>query len=208
MNLLNLRKNNFVVQGGLNKLNPVELNTLKINSAVNVITYIGNGREYQGIHFLIDAVTSNNFLKTNNAELFTLIDNTLTIYKHNSSQKISVIDQRQVEWLMCNSNLLVIPRQETKISNYSFPSKVFDYLSSGTTIIASNAFEKLPEDLEISINRFKVETQSDIVDSLTNLLKNARFNQCRNLDKFNDLYARYSWHAQLNQIMNHTEGNK
>jgi hypothetical protein len=172
VNLLNLGKHNFVVQGGLNKLNPTKINELKINPTVQIITYIGNGREYQGIHYLVENITSSNFLKTNNAELFTLIDGTLTIYKYNLVQKISNINQHQSEWLMCNSNLLVIPRLETKISRYSFPSKVYDYLSSGTNIVASNAFEKLPKELEILINRFKVETHRDVLDALANLLKN------------------------------------
>ena len=204
INLLNLGKRNFVVQGGLNKLNPTKINELKINPSVQIISYIGNGREYQGIHYLIETITSSNFLKTNNAELFTLIDGTLTIYKHNAVQKILSIDQHQSEWLMCNSSLLVIPRPETKISRYSFPSKVYDYLSSGTNIVASNAFEKLPKELEISINRFKVETHRDVLDALTNLLKNAKFNRCKHPDVFDDLYARYSWDAQLSQIINYT----
>jgi glycosyltransferase involved in cell wall biosynthesis len=189
------------VQGGLVKLNSKKTKELEIDLKVKTLTYVGNSREYQGICHLTERLTSDNFLKRNQMALLTIIDSTLTIYQHNSIQTVLDIDKYQTEWIMCNSDLLVIPRLESKISRFSFPSKVYDYLSSGTNIIASEAFEELPEELEHSLNRYRLSRENDIVKCVEEFLKTAKSNACKDIEIFEELYSRYSWEAQLKQIL-------
>ncbi len=206
LNLLNLLGRNHVVQGGLVKFNSKKTKDLEIDLKLKTLTYVGNSREYQGISYLTEKLTSENFLKINQMKLLTIIDNTLTIYKDNSIQKVLDVDQYQTEWLMCNSDLLIIPRLEGKISRFSFPSKVYDYLSSGAIVIASEAFEKLPVELERSLNRYSLRSDSDILKIVKVFLKTAKSNECKDPEIFEALYSRYSWEAQFKQILYNSRG--
>jgi len=111
------------------------------------------------------------------------------------------VKSRIVDWLMIKSDVLVVPRLESTISKYSFPSKIFDYISSGTPVVLSSAIEDLPDDLEQMIFRFNINDQLNLLTQITKTLSNSKSLKTRNLRLIQPLYKEYSWDKLLINIL-------
>lgn len=200
--ILNARKKNFIVYGGLKKINGVPNTKFKFSRNSKYITYIGNNRSYQGVEnlkllfFQISSSLNFKFF------LITVIENVATVYENHDKPYAFIVDKKNIEWIMVNSDILVVPRLKNKITKYSFPSKIFDYISSGTPILVSNNVEVLPEHLEKLLFRFDL-IKTDSFKKNVNLILNESFSarKMRN-ELLENLRSSYTWEAQLLNILN------
>ena len=133
--------------------------------------------------------------------LISLIHGELTIQKNLDLPKTYKVNSKIVDWLMIRSDILVVPRLESTISKYSFPSKIFDYISSGTPIVVSSAIEDLPVDLEQIIFRFNINDQLDLLTQITKILSNSKSLKTKNLSLLQSLYKEYNWDKLLTNIL-------
>jgi hypothetical protein len=201
-NLLNTKSvGSFVVPGGLRKVPKIKVSSIKLNPGYKYISYIGNDRSYQGYKYLESVITNSNIYKKNKVALVSLIHGELTIQKNLDLPITYKVNSRIVDWLMIKSDVLVVPRLESTISRYSFPSKIFDYISSGTPVVVSSAVEDLPDDLERIIFRFNINDQSDLLTQITKTLSNSKFLKTKNLSLIKSLYKEYNWDKLLINIL-------
>ena len=201
-NLLNTKSTGlFVVPGGLRKVPKIKVSRIKLNTGYKYISYIGNDRSYQGYKYLESVITNSNIYKQNRVALISLIHGELTIQKNLDLPKTYKVNSKIVDWLMIRSDILVVPRLESTISKYSFPSKIFDYISSGTPIVVSSAIEDLPVDLEQIIFRFNINDQLDLLTQITKTLSNSKSLKTKNLSLIHSLYKEYKWDKLLANIL-------
>jgi len=191
----------FVVPGGLRKVANIKVSGINLDMGYKYISYIGNDRSYQGYKYLESVVTNSSIYKQNKVAFISLIHGSLTIQKNRDLPKTYKVKSRIVDWLMIKSDVLVVPRLESQISKYSFPSKIFDYISSGTPVVLSSAIEDLPDDLEQMIFRFNINDQLNLLTQITKTLSNSKSLKTRNLRLIQPLYKEYSWDKLLINIL-------
>lgn len=111
-----------------------------LNDAITIL-YSGNTRPWQGLGFLETAAqrlsTSQYSIKfilvlseTKNIPSWFLENPLVEIHFNLSSEQLISI--------MSAANILVLPRNLDKVTKISFPSKIFDYMSSGKAIVAAD----------------------------------------------------------------------
>jgi glycosyltransferase involved in cell wall biosynthesis len=159
--------------------------------------YAGNTRKYQGINFLLEAfdklwqkgetfsvliVSSGPFPDYEKRPYLTVI------CRLNSEDALSRIAQCRV---------LVVPRIKARENRYSFPSKVYDYLSTDSAILLSTEVPQLPFALESTVLRAHARESSDfgysLLQALSILKYRGRFER--------DFKEYYSWGAQFSEVV-------
>lgn len=122
-----------------------------------VIGYMGNGRPYQGLPFLIEAASLlreqgipaclNLVISGDLTEVRQLIDQhhlgDVTVIHNNVSHV-------EAYRLVSDSSVLVIPRPSIAITEYAFPSKLPEYLATGIPVVLTEVgpVEELRAELE------------------------------------------------------------
>jgi len=198
---LNARRKNFVVYGGLKKINSTPNSNFKFSRNSKYITYIGNNHSYQGVESLKFLFFQNRTSINFKLSLIIVIGNIATVYENQDEPYTFVVDSKNIEWIMVNSDILVVPRLKNKITKYSFPSKIFDYMSSGAPILVSNNVEVLPEHLEKLLYRFDLmkpgsfETKVNLILGESLSVKKTRKELLKNLT------PGYTWEVQLLNIL-------
>lgn len=134
-------KNGNVLEGGIN-LEIENNNIKKIKNNVKKIVFTGTLDNLNGLEFLLKS-----FLKTQNLDLELCIygRGPLKEVVKNFSLKDSrikycgFIKQNAIKEVLMNADLLIIPRLKSiKTLRYTFPSKLFEYMESGTPILMTN----------------------------------------------------------------------
>jgi glycosyltransferase involved in cell wall biosynthesis len=159
--------------------------------------YAGNTRQYQGLDFLLEAFDK----LWQKGVIFSV----LII----SSEEFSDCEKRPYLTVLCklNSNdalrkiaecrVLVVPRIKARENRYSFPSKVYDYLSTDSAILLSTEVPQLPFPLEATVLRAHTREGSEfgnsLLESLSILKHKGRFKR--------DFKEDYSWDTQFLKIV-------
>jgi hypothetical protein len=200
--LLNARKKNFIVYGGLKKINGAPTTKFKFSKNFRYITYIGNNRSYQGVSSLKSLFFQNSPSLNFRTFLITVIENVATVYENCKQPFSFIVSSENIEWIMVNSDILVVPRLKNKITKYSFPSKIFDYISSGTPTLVSNNVEVLPEDLEKLLFRFDLFKAGSFEKNVNYILSKSLLIRKKENELLKNLRLSYTWEVQLLNILN------
>jgi len=137
-------KNIKVIYGGAD----LEIFSDKVDNKDDnlIIGYMGNSRTYQGLEYLL-AVASKfkkdksvdfklNLIISGNEDDFYKLLNTYDLRDVslvNFNVKHSLVGK-----IISQSNILVIPRPSLKMTEYAFPSKLTEYLSTGIVTVVTN----------------------------------------------------------------------
>ncbi len=146
-NYFSLKERGVVVYGGvsLNDFPVSDIYKEEFNSQPMEIAYTGNLREYQGLAFLLDTLVelkkrdfnfviklvvsgNENEIETTlkNKGLYEMADVKVNIPHYLVNQEIS------------KSDVLVIPRPMSDVTEYSFPSKLTECLATGIPVLTTN----------------------------------------------------------------------
>ncbi|MFC1962389.1 glycosyltransferase family 4 protein [Chloroflexota bacterium] len=145
-----IKSNKIVrVPGGVSydffKTNGKSKQDFGISASDFVVMYTGNFNVWQGIDLLIssakyvveqkDNVTFVLVGHTNNEEYRNMVDNLgLSKYFFFMGQR----SREEVPGILQMSDILILPRPETKAGKYGFPSKLPEYMASGKPVIATD----------------------------------------------------------------------
>ena len=131
-------KNGMVLEGGVTLKNDLKTKDINKNSKKNKkIIFTGTLDNLNGIEFLLET-----FKNINNVELHIYGRGPLELKVINASKNNKKIKykgficQNKVMEILESGDLLILPRVQTiKTLRYTFPSKLFEYMLSGTPVI-------------------------------------------------------------------------
>ena len=120
------------------------------------------------------------------------------------------VDQKTVRDYLCMFDIVLAPLQKeinphgntTNISEWTSPLKIFEYMSSGATIVASN-LDVLKEVLEDGVNCLlcKSDDISEWEESLTILKKNKNLRSRLSAAAKNKFISEYTWKIRAKNIV-------
>lgn len=127
--------NNYVVIEGLFSINEVKREKNK-NNEKTIIVYAGGLEKSYGVEALVEGFC---MLENDDVELHlygngTYVENLIEISKrHNNVMYKGLVSPSEAFSKICAADLVVNPRKSSEeYTKYSFPSKTFEYLASGT----------------------------------------------------------------------------
>ena len=123
------------------------LENLKIKTGKILVTYAGNFNYYQGTLFLLDVISK--LRKENVLDfIFVFIGNPSEEFKQKMESlhlekdivlKGSIPNDAVASYLK-SSQILIIPRLDTKITRFAFPSKHLEYMAVGNCIVSTKTW--------------------------------------------------------------------
>jgi hypothetical protein len=159
--------------------------------------YAGNTRHYQGLEFLFEAFDR---LWRNGVNFTALIissDDSPNFEERPYLTVISRLNSQDALRRISECRVLVVPRTKARENRYSFPSKIYDYLSTDSAIVLTTEVPLLPSQLEATVLRFDVKDSSDFANSLLESLSTLRHQ-----GKFErDFDNQYSWDTQFAKVI-------
>ena len=159
--------------------------------------YAGNSRKYQGLDFLINTFD----VMWQSGEVFSaLIIVSEPVSNFENRPYLTVVNRlKSVDALnkIAECRVLVVPRVRARENRYSFPSKVYDYLSTDSAILLSREVPPLPMALERTILRSETGNTAKFGDSLMDALRRVNRNEKFDREYRND----YSWDSQFSRIL-------
>jgi len=138
-------------------------------SQINKIYYIGNFFKWKGVDFLI------NSLNCSSINIYIIGDgDRRDELKQKSSKNINFLGfkkRNEIESILKNSKLTVIPNIPTKDSEFSTPIKLYEYLASSNIILSAN-METIKEIITDGHNGFlfKAGDENDFKEKLKYIL--------------------------------------
>ena len=133
--------NGVVLGGGVNREDKKEKFDIKLKKKKKVI-FAGRIDHLNGIDFLLDAF---DYIKNKNIELYIygkgpLLELVKIKEKINPNVHYGgYIEEQEMMNELIKGDLLIIPRRKTlKTLRYTFPSKLYEYLLSGTPVLITN----------------------------------------------------------------------
>lgn len=173
-NVVNTRNKPFIVVEGMSDLVMKDIrNSISQKYHKRTIMYVGGIHREYGIDLLVEA-----FHMLNNADV------ELHIYGKGNYEKelekISEIDSRikyfgtrpnyEVINKQIKAHILVNPRPTgADFVKYSFPSKIIEYMASGTPVLTTR-IPSMPRDYYPFVYFFDIETKEGFFNSLTSIL--------------------------------------
>ncbi|WP_346916296.1 glycosyltransferase [Clostridium sp.] len=137
----NYKKRFMIMEGAIDKEEIEKTNESKIELNEKKIIFSGALTEYNGIEILIQAFKK---LKDKNYKLFIYGSGSLEKYVRNEAELNKGIifcglkDNDEVRKAQRGADLLINPRpSNTKISKMTFPSKLIEYMCSGTPVLTT-----------------------------------------------------------------------
>lgn len=155
-------KNGIVLEGGVDREFPILKDKVK-NEKLKKIIFTGTLDRLNGINFLLESFLE---VKSNNVELIIYGRGPLeNLVKEFSNKDFRIkyggfVSQDEIEDILFRADLLVIPRLKSiKTLRYTFPSKLFEYMLSGTPVFMT----KIPGlDQEYIDNVYLCDTENNI----------------------------------------------
>lgn len=169
-----------------------------------IICYVGSLDRDRGIEFILDAA---DFYKERNY-LFLIIgggpsdiDKYKSKFKFNNAVFTGYIENSRVPLYLRCADLLVMPYQKTVVTiDGCSPMKVFEYLASGSYILAPKfkSFYEVMHDFE-GITFYEADDKSRFISEIDNIFQNP--NDMRFYDRFYRLNT-YSWKNRAKKLLN------
>lgn len=183
------------ISSGTNK---IKLDTNKIN-----LTFTGAVEEYYGIKEMIHSMqylgseyrlnifgsgTLDDYVKDQS-----LIDKRI-IHHGRVAHDVSLDAQKQ-------SDLLLLVRTDKLLNKFGLPSKIIEYLSSGTPVI-TNKIESVPSELYKYLNTYNEITGKSISDKVKHVLSSQEYNIRKNkADLAKEFISlNYNWEIQSKKM--------
>lgn len=186
-------KSSYVIQGGFlgNEIRNVkELNKIK------TIGYAGNLSNYQGVDLL---VKSFNIIKSIHQNV------NLLIITNDSNERVKIptlkLSPDETLTHIKKIDLLIVPRNNSKINKFSFPSKIYEYLETGNLVLISDVIETLPPNLEHFVGRFEAGNLDKLVTSIESALFSYNHSSEMRVEKLQSVIPQYTWKTQLKPII-------
>ena len=138
-------------------------------SKIDKAYYIGNFYEWKGVDFLIETFNKINF------PLKIIGDGRRRkILEKKAGKNIEFLgfkSQKQIEKILKNSKLTIIPNIESKYTNFTAPLKLYEYMATSNIILASD-LPTIKEIIKDSVNGFlfKRGDKKDFINKLNYIL--------------------------------------
>lgn len=159
--------------------------------------YAGNARQYQGLDFMLEAFDK---LWQKGVPFSVLIISSEIFPDYEKRPYLNVICKLNSEDALrkiAECRVLIVPRIKARENRYSFPSKVYDYLSTDSAILLSTEVPQLPFPLESTVLRAhtinSTEFGNSLLEALSILKLKGRFER--------DFKEDYSWGTQFSEIV-------
>lgn len=187
-------KNNLLIPGGVN--NSSRIYPITKSNKKNII-YTGALTEYSGV---INFIKSYNFLKSKNIyfEIYGngyLSDSIRKIIENNPNISFGgQLSHDEILNLQNNAWLLINPRPtDDPISQFTFPSKIFEYLLSGTPILTTklNGFDDNLLENVFYIENNSPEEIARKIDELSNTDERILYEMAKKAQDF--VNTKYKW---------------
>ena len=165
---LSLDKNKYIVTEGFIDKEKIILNNKKPSNEHKICVYAGDLHPSYGIQTLVDAF--NNIDVDCELRLYGK-DKYLNLIRFNNNVKYcGYVSPDEMFEIMKGADLLINPRPSSlKLASYSFPSKTFEYMASGTPCIMC-ILPGVPEEYFEYVYTFKEENEFGFKNSISELL--------------------------------------
>lgn len=197
-------KNILVVHDGV-KLEEYENIKPKNNTEIKQIVYIGNLFEWKGVYTLVDSLE----YLDNDVELVIVGGSTDTLPKFSNYIKekkiqnielVGFVKKSETIKYIENADVLILPNSaKDKMSYYTSPLKLFEYMASNRPIVASKlpSLEEVLEDKKNAV-LFTPDDSKDLADKINWVLTN----DCKDIviSALNDVQE-YTWLNRANKIV-------
>lgn len=184
----------------------------EINSAKNVnidtdnieITFTGALEEYYGIKEIVAAVKEMSLKYRLNLYGRGSLENYLIkeMAENVNIKFHGLVSNEEAILAQCNSTILILMRTNQELNKYAFPSKIIEYLASGTPII-STIIPSIPSDLNQFINYiddYNPQAISNMIRIIT--LNNDTYRKYLEKSQRGKQHVlkNYTWKKQANEI--------
>lgn len=195
-----------VVEAGCNPQDYTEeLKTKKISGEKNIV-FSGTLNELSGIELMIDAMAHVQDKKIclhiyGDGPLKQSVINSVSS-RENIFYQGRVSNDQMIE-IQKNADLLVCPRKSDDFTTrYTFPSKVLEYICSGTPVL-SNRLAGIPEEYENYINYTASESDLDWAEALERILNTSNYENFiqKALLARNTVLQTKSWDKQSKKVL-------
>jgi len=166
---VNIKKKPYIVIEGMVDFNDkIEKNKIQNKIEKNIFMYSGGLYEKFGVKCLVDSFI---YLKNENIELWLCGQGELEEYilslKVKNIKYLGYLSNKKVIRLQKKADFLVNPRfSDEEYTKYSFPSKILEYMLSGTPVI-STKLKGIPDeyfDFLITIDKENIEGFIEIIN--------------------------------------------
>lgn len=162
----------YVMEGVIDFKNELT-NTIKEDSNNFQVVYAGSLNKKYGVGKLIKAFE---YINEENIKLKLCGNGDLVDFLENNKFKnieyLGVLSPEQTTILINNADLLINPREANeKYTRYSFPSKLFEYMSSGNKILCFK-LPGIPSDYFQFMYFFESNLEKDMANEIVNTLYN------------------------------------
>lgn len=149
-------KKPYYIMEGISEINTSYDKDKKAEKSKKSVVYAGTLNRKYGVEKLIKVFS---FIKDKDIELIICGSGELSKEISNTSatniKYLGLLNSKQAKELIKNADLLINPREELEAyTRYSFPSKLFEYLSSGNKVICFK-LSGIPEDYDQFLYYFK-----------------------------------------------------
>lgn len=203
-------KNILVAHDGVNVSEYAHIMKYQKNTIANIV-YTGNLFEWKGVYTLVDSLKYLNNVKC------TIIggsDDTLPQFKKYIEEKkiknielTGFVKKSETIKYIENANVLILPNSaKDKMSYYTSPLKLFEYMASKRPIVASS-LPSIKEILKDGINATLYEP--DNPKDLANKIRFVLENDCSHMinQAYNDV-QKYTWAQRVKNIVNWAQDEK
>ena len=164
-------KKPYYIMEGISEINTNYDENKKIEKSKKSVVYAGTLNRKYGVEKLIKVFS---FIEDKNIELIICGSGELSKEISNTSttniKYLGLLNSKQTKELIKNADLLVNPREELEAyTRYSFPSKIFEYLSSGNKIICFK-LSGIPEDYDQFLYYFKNNDEYTMAKNIIEVL--------------------------------------
>ena len=203
-----------VIEAGCNVVDyPSEQEKLYLSKEKKTIVFSGTLNSLSGIELLLNAMEYIND-ECINLEIYG--DGPLRNYvvsktkvQRNTHYKGCVSNDKMIQIQMA-ADLLVCPRKKDSfMTKYSFPSKVLEYICSGTPVLA-NRLVGIPSEYDELINYPEDESALAWSKAIIEILCDSKYNQYQKkaLNAKKIVFAEKTWKKQVEKVVNFLQKNE
>ena len=209
MNCINIPKRPYVVIEGISSFNREVIDVVKLNKN-HVVMYAGGLYEKFGINDLVDAVIE---MEDDNFELHLYGEGNSVDYIKKAANNchrikyMGVVGVETIKKAESEAYLLINPRPvNEEYTKYSFPSKILEYMSSGTPVLTTK-LSGIPEDYFNYIYSISENGKEGIKEALKYVLEKEEIeliDKGRRAQKF--VFEQKNGQSQVQKLLNMIRG--
>lgn len=172
-NELNFKNKPYVVIEGLADVRNFQNSTVTVSEDINICLYTGSVHRKYGIDKLIKSFS---LIKNKSCELHIYgsgdFENELSDFcmKHSNVKFFGIAPNKDITFLQSKAKLLINPRPTTDVyTKFSFPSKLIEYMLSGTPVLTTK-LPGIPKEYDPHLFYFQKENILDMSDRIEEIL--------------------------------------